>query len=108
MTFSPPLLTGLFGSKLYRSGLDPVREDDRSLFGVLRPLLVDGLLPVVGTGGGNGGNAQSKFAESSGLGGLWSRMRGIGLVMLLSGGGGFDPILLPERTLDTGEIGVSD
>ena len=82
-----------------------MRDPPRSL-GVLRPLAVPGRLVGVALVG-KGGNAQSKFADSSGLGGLGSHRRGIGLVMLRRGGRGFDPKLLPERELSAGEIGVS-
>ena len=68
-------------------------------------MLVPGRLVLAAVG--KGGKAQSRFAESSGLGGLGSHKRGIGVVILRSGGGGFDPKLLPERELRAGEIGVS-
>ena len=114
MTFSPALLMGPLGSMSGKSGglessREVARDDERSLpVGVLRPLLVDGRLPPLLSENGKGGNAQSRFAESSGLGGRGSHRRGIGLVILRIGGGGLPPKLLPERELVAGDIGVSE
>ena len=106
------LANGLLGSVLDRSAsLWPCRELERegprSLpFGVFLPLLVDGRR-LLGADVGNGGNAQSKLADSSGLGGRGSQRRGFGLVILRKGGGGLFERLLPDRELAAGEIGVS-
>lgn len=110
MTFSPALLTGLLGSAFKTSGnfsscREPARDEPRSL-GVCRPLLEPGRLPAPSPNG-NGGKAQSRFAEYSGLGGRGSHSRGIGLVILLSGAVGRPPLLLPDLELAAGEIGDS-
>jgi hypothetical protein len=103
---------GLLGSVLDNSpSLFPCRELEREVprslpLGVFLPLLVDGRL-LVGAATGNGGNAQSKLADSSGLGGRGSHRRGIGLVILRKGGGALFERLLPDRELAAGEIGVS-
>jgi hypothetical protein len=97
------------------ASLGPCRELEREgphslpvgVFLPLLPLLVDGRLLLDSNGVGKGGNAQSKLAESSGLGGRGSNMRGLGLVMLRIGGGGLLDKLLPDRELLAGEIGVS-
>lgn len=52
-------------------------------------------------GVGKGGNAQSRFADNSGLGGR-SQRRGMGLVILRFGGALLLP-LLAERMLDAGD-----
>lgn len=88
----PGALIGLRGSSVWMSGLEPLREEDWLAFEAFRLLI----LAV-----GNGGNAQSRFAESSGLGGR-SQRRGIGLVILRFGGALLPP-LLAERILDAGD-----
>ena len=98
--------SGLLGSKVC-----PCRELERDgprspPFGVFLPLLVDGRR-LFEAGMGKGGKAQSKFAESSGLGGRGSHRRGIGLVILRNGGAGLFERLLPERELAAGEMGSS-
>jgi len=111
MTFSPALLVGLLGSGKNGSiGFppcrEPAREEPRSL-GELRPLLEPGRLPG-GSPNGKAGKAQSKPADSSGLGGLGSHNRGIGpVVTLRCGGGGRPPKLLPDLELAAGEMGDS-
>lgn len=115
--FPPLLLIGLFGSKLIHGFLsgsmlscrEAAREGALSLpFGVFRPSLVPGLLPLpVLLGRGKAGNAQSRFEDNSGLGGRMFRIRGIGLVMLRSAGG-LLPLLLPDCTLTAGDRGESD
>lgn len=90
------------------SCLELPRECALSLgVGVFLPLEVPGLLSLPVLPGANGGNAQSRFADISGLGGLGSKMRGAGLVMLLVGGGRL-PWLLPDRTLIAGDSGESE
>lgn len=115
ITFSPPLVLGLFGPRSSSSlsaghlpsNLEPSpREGARSVLGVFRPLLVDGLLLEV-LEAGNGGNAQSKFAESSGLGGRGSKIRAPPGLVALREGGGRPPKLLPDRELRAGDIGDS-
>ncbi len=103
--------TGLRDSVLNMSGswlscLEPARDDPRSL-GVLLPVLEPGRLPT-GSPNGKGGKAQSRFADSSGLGGRGSQSLGIGLVIDLRGGGGLPLKLLPDLLLAAGEIGDSD
>lgn len=112
ITFSPPFGLGLFGSKSSLSAghlpscRDPPPLDGaRSLFGVFPPLLVEGLLLVV-LDVGNGGNAQSRLAESSGLGGRGSNIRGAGFVALREGAG-LDPKPLPDFELRAGDMGDS-
>lgn len=112
ITFSPPFVLGLFGSKSkplsaghLPSCLDaPPRDGARLLTDIFLPLLVPGRLLVLAVG--KGGNAQSRLAESSGLGGRGSKIRGAGLVMLRKGGG-LGPTLLPDRLLNAGEMGDS-
>jgi hypothetical protein len=120
MTFSPALLLtdGLLGSDIHGNRSDPIllscrelpREGALSLgVGVFLPFAVPGLLPLpLLFGVGNAGKAQSKPADSSGLGGLGSNRRGAGLVMLRIGGGGRLPLLLPDRTLTAGDKGDCD
>lgn len=89
MILWPPLNRGSFGSRSDGTGSafwtwsnrEPPLEGARSLpVGVLRPLLgVEGRLPEAV---GNGGKAQSRFADNSGLGGRGSYSRGAGAVML--------------------------
>jgi len=55
---------------------------------------------------GKAGNAQSMFADNSGLGGLGSKILGPGLVALRGFRGGLLPPLLADRVLEDGEIGV--
>lgn len=110
-TFSLPLLpTGLLGSDIevsanLPSDLESAREEPRSLPGVFRPLLDPGRLPGALSPKGNGGKAQSRFAESSGLGGRGSHSRGMGVVMLLCGADGRPLMLLPDLELGTGDMG---
>lgn len=109
ITDSPAVVRGLRGSNPYSlSTTVPALDGARSLFGVLRPLLVPGRLPVP-EDVGKEGNAQSRLDASSGLGDL-SRTSGDGIVMFLSIGGR-EPLLLPERperTLPIGEDGDAD
>ena len=105
--FSFPLLAGL--SAIETSGnlpscRDSAREEPRSL-GVFRPLLDPGRLPGVLSPKGNGGKAQSRFADSSGLGGRGSHSRGAGIVTLRCGADGRPLRLLPDLELAAGDMG---
>lgn len=117
-TDSPPVVLGLRGSGpngcLPKGSLSvrcPLREGARSLpVGVLRPLLVDGRLPLLAGGVGKGGKAQSKLAGRSGLGEV-ALTRGGGMVAFRVVGGRDALLLLPERAerkLSAGEAGESD
>lgn len=112
-TFSPALLFGLARPESVcsrseapgRSGRELPLDGARSLpVGVLRPPSwgAEGLRPEVAAVG-KGGKAQSRLADSSGLGGRGSKSRGAVLVML-RGNAGF-PLLPPDCELGTGEIG---
>jgi hypothetical protein len=119
MTFSPALLLteGLLGSDIQGNLSAPILLSCRELprdgalspsVGVFLPFAVPGRLPLpLLTDVGKDGNAQSKPADNSGLGGLGSYRRGFGLVMLLIGGG-LLPLLLPDRTLIAGDNGDCD
>jgi hypothetical protein len=89
----------------FPSTREPARDADRSLpVGVLRPLLVEGLLPLL-LGVGKKGKAQSKFADSSGLGGLRSHNRGAEFVATGSIEGLLELLLL-ECMLAAGDNGA--
>lgn len=103
-------ISGRVGAGCASKGLScfmPLLDGALSLFvGVLRPLLVPGLLPGVDEVG-NGGNAQSKLPVSSGLGGRKSKRLGIGLVALRLYDG-LELPLLPDLALSAGLNGVFD
>ena len=117
ITFSPTVklpasglrgISGLIGAgwaSIVLSCLSPLLDGALSLFvGVLRPLLVPGLLPGVDEVG-NGGKAQSKLPVISGLGGRKSKRLGIGLVALRLYDG-LELPLLPDLALSAGLNGA--